>query len=160
MTALIIRNRLAVIAAVIAIAATAAVLLGRTPAASVALPDGNHHVRIVSQTNSGTVTLDPVDVLSGEEAVEAAVTDGSIQPWEDLPNDVYIREGSTATVPLPLAVTANVEVYDCTSECAPTRIDRDTFLAGDARPLNGQHAIFDATVSDGQIVSLTEIYLP
>ena len=80
MTTFVIRNRLATIAAVIGVALAAVIILARSPIASQAMSDGDHDVRVVSQVRDGTVTVDPVEVLSGQEAVAAAVADGFVQP--------------------------------------------------------------------------------
>lgn len=62
------------------------------------------------------ITLDPAEMLSGEEAVQAAIEDGLIESGEDLPNDFYIRNQTVETLTLTTAVDAVVTLIVGTPE--------------------------------------------
>jgi hypothetical protein len=123
--------------------------------------DGSFFARISGMDAPVRVmTVDPVEVLTGDEAVAAAREDGEIGPDDDLPNDVYIRNLDGTTHSVAVSADAVVSVYDCATGCELVGVELADFLTGRARPFNGDYAIFDITISDGVVVEISEIYLP
>ncbi len=63
--------------------------------AETVLPDGNikamGYIKEVSGDGGRKIKIDFVEMLTGEEAKQAAIAAGDIGPDEDLPNDYYIR---------------------------------------------------------------------
>ncbi|MGH3443042.1 MAG: hypothetical protein ACRDUY_13560 [Nitriliruptorales bacterium] len=121
------------------------------------------------------MTVDLVDLLSGQEAVDAAKEDGFLGPDEtDLPNDVDVRDrdgarydvavsGSYrdgARYEVAVSGSARVAVDDCPRGCEHVDGDVDAFLTGRAKALNGEHAIYDVTIAGGSVVGIAEICLP
>lgn len=107
------------------------------------------------------IVLDRVAMLSGEEAVAAARQDGQMPEGEDtLPNDFYIDDLPDEPGEVPVAADATARVFDCTASCELTDVDVDDLLAGRARPMNGDGAVFELRLRDGVVVALAEIYVP
>lgn len=128
--------------------------------ATAPIADGDHH-GYVRVTDDGGIEVDLVEVLSGEDAVEAAHEDGVLEPSEhSLPNDVYIRNVETKWVEVDRAADASLALYDCTSTCQRIAVDWDAFLDGTTPAYNGDLAVYELTVADGEISELAEIYLP
>ncbi len=64
------------------------------------LPNGNIRVmgfisKVWEQSGKRYIIIDYAEMLSGQEAIDAAIAAGDIQPGEDLPNDYFIRNTST-----------------------------------------------------------------
>lgn len=125
-----------------------------------AVNDGSHQGFFRSIDADGTVEFDAAELLSGDEARDAAREDGEIGEDEDLPNDFYVRDPSAEVVTLAVAADATVELVDCDAGCEPAAVDRDDFLSGESEAFNGPAALYEIEVVDGEIVSITEIYLP
>ena len=111
-------------------------------------------------TASASVELDEVDVLTGEEARQAAIEAGEIGADEDLPNDVWIRDDSDATERVPVDPEAVVWIYDCTGACERVQVDRDAFLRNEIQPFGGDGAVWEITITEAMVTSLLEVYLP
>jgi hypothetical protein len=132
-----------------------------TPAPSSALADGPHVARIVAiDAPVAAVEIELAEMLTGEEAIEAARAAGLIGPDEDLPNDFYVRDLDDEVHHVGIESNALVELIDCTAECRPVEVPLADFLAGRARPFNREYALYDITITDGRITALSEIYLP
>lgn len=128
--------------------------------AVVPIADGDHH-GYVRVADDGAIEVDLVEVLSGEEAVEAAHEDGVLEPSEhSLPNDVYVRNVETKWVEVDRAADASLALYDCTTTCQLVPVDWAAFLGGTTSAYNGDLAVYELTVADGGISELAEIYLP
>ncbi|MBW3663159.1 MAG: hypothetical protein KY469_08680 [Actinobacteria bacterium] len=128
--------------------------------AAAPIADGDHHgyVRVI---DDGGIEVDLVEVLTGEEAADAAHEDGVLEPSEpSMPNDVYIRNAETKWVEVDRAADASLALYDCTTTCQPIAADWGAFLGGTASAYNGDLAVYELTVADGEISELAEIYLP
>ena len=108
----------------------------------------------------GVLDVTTVELLSGPEALAAARADGAVGPDEDLPNDVYLRDPGTRPVTVALAPAASVVLVDCSASCEPAGVGRDAFLTGEASPFNGDLAVYDVTITAGEVTALTEVYLP
>jgi hypothetical protein len=124
-----------------------------------ALADGAHEGRIVTITTT-SVTLDLVEVLTGEEAVAAAKADG--HPLDDdgtLPNDVYVRDLKERVV-MPITGDGGFQVYDCTNGCELVGTTLAALVDGSTVPYGGAEAPFSVRVDHGVVDSLVEIYLP
>jgi hypothetical protein len=111
-------------------------------------------------TASASIELDEVEVLSGEEAKQAAVDAGAIEPGEDLPNDVWIRDDSNATERFTVDPAAVVWIYDCSAGCERVEVELSAFLRNEVAPYGGDTAVWEVTLTDGMISSLLEVYLP
>lgn len=123
-----------------------------------ALPDGEHQARV--RLDGDVVTVDLVEVLSGDAARDAAVAAGVIADGEDLPNDVYVDDADARTWSVPLASDVTISLVDCGAGCELVSVSSDDWRAGEVSPWNGEHALFDLTVVDGHVRTLAEIYTP
>lgn len=137
---------------------------GVIPIASPASSDAETfagRLAIVDAT-AGRVELSVVEVLSGEEAREAAVLAGDLPAGEDLPNDVYIRDVPEAPRSLAIDAQADVEIVDCsgTDGCQLRPVAVADLLTATVRPLNGDAAVWSITTEGGTVTTLAEIYLP
>jgi len=99
-----------------------------TPAPSLA--DGSHFV-LVRGIEGAALIIDPAEFLSGEEARNAAITDGFLAPGEDLPNDFYLRNTEEEHVSLTVAEAATFTLigFDATGGLVPREVDAAAFLA-------------------------------
>lgn len=130
-------------------------------------PDGEVFAWVKGLTGDGFL-LDAAELLSGEEAREAAVTDGVIEPGEDVPNDVYIRDVDDTTLVVMPASDASYELLLFDSSGSPVATSVTYNEVADA--LNDAHpdvyGVFEGTIpatvviSGGEIVELTQVYLP
>jgi hypothetical protein len=111
-------------------------------------------------TASASIEFDELDILTGEEARQAAVEAGAIEPDEDLPNDVWLRDDSDATERATVDPGAVVWIYDCTGACERVQVELGAFLRHEIEPFGGDDAVWEITITDGMISSLLEVYLP
>jgi uncharacterized protein YuzB (UPF0349 family) len=109
---------------------------------------------------SASVEFDEVQILTGDEARRAAVDAGAIEEGEDLPNDYWLHDDSTATERLTVDPAATVFIYDCSAACEPVAVDLGAFLRGEVQPYGGDHAVVEITITGEMITSVVEIYLP
>lgn len=129
-----------------------------------AIGDGTHSAYLTG-IDGELVTLDFVEILTGAEAVEAAVADGDAAAADGLPNDVYVRPidrdpQQQAFYIIEVDDDAAVELYDCSSTCQQLPVDRGDFLDGSVRPYGGDRPLVTVDISDGRITAITEQYLP
>jgi hypothetical protein len=128
------------------------------PAAPAPLGDGAYEGRLV-RIDRQHVTMDLVQVLSGEAARKAAKDAGALDADGTLPNDVFVKDlGKRVTV--AVAGDGGFQVYDCSAGCELVGTTLDALVAGTTRPYGGANAHFTFRVGDGEVVSLVEIYLP
>ncbi|HSJ27943.1 MAG TPA: hypothetical protein VLB67_07005 [Acidimicrobiia bacterium] len=141
--------------------------VGGTPDTGLALPDGQVFVWISSV--DGGLVVDPARVLSGEEAREQAVADGVIPEGEDLPNDVYVHNPSTATYLVKESpdVRWTVIAPGADGGLASRETDRDTIASilaggesGDVYGLTPEFMPFDLVVVGGRVVEANQRYFP
>jgi predicted small secreted protein len=111
-------------------------------------------------TASASIEFDELDILSGEEARQEAIAAGAIEPGEDLPNDVWIRDDHDVTERLTVDPTAVVWIYDCTRGCERVQVDLGAFLRHEIQPYGGDFAVWEITITGEMITSLLEVYLP
>ncbi len=130
------------------------------PVEGLGLPDGEHVVRVVRiDAPVRVVDVERVELLSGQEAIDAARQDGVIGPDEDVPNDVYLRDGDGTVYSAGLE-DAVVEVFHCPTTCERVDVPLADYLSGARPAMNGEFAIFEMTVTNGRVEALREIYLP
>jgi hypothetical protein len=133
-----------------------------TPPAEVeggTLPDGEHSGFLVT-LDASSIELDPAEMLSGDEAVEAARAAGDLPEDGTLPNDFYIHDPDSDTVTLPVAAEPRVTVYDCAAGCEEAEVAYEDLVSGAVRPFNAERALFRVTVAGGEVTGLSEIYFP
>lgn len=115
--------------------------------------------------DSGALTLEPAEMLSGEEARRAAVEAGVIAEGEDLPNDFFIRDlGADRTVRLTEETQIRLQGYD--SGGSPTLVEGDlegfaqAYAGGFAPPewYGGEYV--EVTVVGDTVTTLQQVYLP
>jgi hypothetical protein len=117
------------------------------------LEDGEHQGRLV-ELSADAVTVARVRLLSGDEAAQAAEADGT---EHDL--DFYLQDlGERVT--LPFADDVEAQIYDCTGACEQVDTTIAALATGDAVPYGGAAAVVALTVEDGEVVALSEVYLP
>lgn len=133
------------------------------------LADGETFAWVKGITGDGLL-VDPAELLSGEEARQAAVEDGVIGPDEDLPNDVYIRDPDDVTqAVVPSSDAAySLLVFDEGGSPVQSEVSYDFFTA----VLNGGeeasevYGLFDGavpatvTIDSGAVVKVVQVYLP
>jgi hypothetical protein len=128
------------------------------PAAAAPLGDGTYEGRLV-RIDRQHVTMDLVQVLSGEAARKAAKDAGALDADGTLPNDVFVKDLGTR-VTVAIAGDGGFQVYDCSAGCELVGTTLDALVAGTTRPYGGANAHFAFRVGDGEVVSLVEVYLP
>jgi hypothetical protein len=122
------------------------------------LPDGTYEGRLV-RIDRQAVTVDLVQVLSGEAARQAAAEAGELPPDGTLPNDVYVKDlGKRVTV--PVAGDGGFQIYDCSGGCELVGTTLDALVSGAAKPYGGANTHVTLRVDTGEVVSFVEIYLP
>jgi hypothetical protein len=132
----------------------------------VSLPDGQNFVWILS-VDDGLV-VDPARMLSGEEARLQAVADGVIPEGEELPNDVYLHNPTDDRLRVRVADDAIWTVIMSGADgLTPTETSRETIASilaggdtGDIYGLTPDFMPFNLLVIDGEVVEISEVYLP
>jgi hypothetical protein len=107
-------------------------------------------------------------MLSGEEARLQAVADGVIPEGEELPNDVYLHNPTEDRLRVRVADDAIWTVIVSGADgLTPTETDRETIAAilaggdtGDIYGLTPDFMPFNLLVIDGEVVEISEVYLP
>jgi hypothetical protein len=122
------------------------------------LPDGRHQGRLVA-IDARTVTVDLIQVLSGDAAIAAAKAAGVALDDGTLPNDVFVKDLGRRVV-VPVAGDGGFQIYDCSGGCKLVGTTLAALSGGKATPYGGANAPFDLRVDHGEVVSLVEIYLP
>lgn len=132
------------------------------------LDDGEFFAWVKGVTGDGLL-IDPAEMLSGEDAREAAVADGVIPPDEDLPNDFYIRNlDDTTSVVLPAPdAEYSLLLLDAGGSPVASEVTYDVVAA----MLNGDtsqevYGVMDGelpatvTIVDGMVAEIAQVYLP
>ncbi|HZA19271.1 MAG TPA: hypothetical protein VE889_00335 [Actinomycetota bacterium] len=114
---------------------------------------------------AGALTFDPADWWVGDEANQAAVEDGVIEPGESVPNDYYIRNREKDAVSVDLAEDVELLVVDwpncCDSIVGDLQRFADSFTTKDPTGAYvGSRSPYWVTVDGGQVVEIEELYLP
>jgi hypothetical protein len=111
-----------------------------------------------------TLTVELAEMLTGEEARQAAVEAGVIEPGEDLPNDFFIRS-LDSTEEFELAEDAEITLQGFNAGVpGPVPVTReefvDAFVSRFAAPEWYGGDFYEMTASGDMITRLEQIYLP
>jgi hypothetical protein len=128
------------------------------------VPDGNSFGYLKGVDVGGsTITIDIAELLTGDEAVQAAIEDGVLEPGEtSIDNDYYIRNKNAKLRTAPVAPTATVRTLDDVGS-PDLSTSSMTSLAGDLaeRSTNEPDGIPIRIVAAGGIVShVEEVFFP
>ena len=136
------------------------------------IADGTHFAMVTVGTDeTGEVTLgvDLAEMLSGEEARQAAVEDGVIGEGEDLPNDFYIRNPENVYELMPIGDSIDVNVISAVDPGSTLQISPSELLAiysGEKVDdsvygiVAGQPIAMNLTILNGEVVQAEAVYLP
>jgi hypothetical protein len=127
---------------------------GTTTSQPVVLADGRHPVLLKSiDANQRTITFDLIQWYQGDDATREAAKDHQESPP---PNDYYVRNVShrLRTLPVGAAATITANQVAGSNQDVPVTLAR---LATLTRPYS---PTFWITVRDGQVVTLSEQWVP
>ena len=118
------------------------------------LPDGRHPVYLKRVDPAGrTITFDLIQWYFGEDAAREAAKDHQESPP---PNDYYIRNVNPRLRTLPVRADATVTA----NQVAGSNKDVPVTLTRLAALTQKQRAVFWITVRQGQVVKLSEQWVP
>lgn len=130
------------------------------------IPDGETFAWVKGVTADG-ILVDPAEMLTGEEANEAAVEAGVVAPGEGVPNDYFIDDPSDETFTLAAAGDATYElmlfVEGSPVAAAVTSEEFAGALDGSNPDVYGVvQGVIPAMVeiTDGRIARISQVYLP
>jgi hypothetical protein len=137
-----------------------------TPGASVPTSTEEFFAFVVSIDDS-EMTFDRAEILTGEEAHDAAVTAGVIGEDEDLPNDFFIAnpDEESQTAALSAAGTYVLLGFDEGQAIEEVAVDRDELVAA-LQDGEGYYGIvvgetpMTLVISGGKVISATQVYFP
>lgn len=128
-----------------------------SPRPEQASDDGTWHAKIV-RADEETLVLDKVELLDGAAAEAARAEDGQPEPGAETP---YIRNRNAQLRTLPVASDVDLQVISCPQDgCGSTPWPYADLVAGKPLPYGTPAIPFSVTVVDGQVVALSEVYLP
>lgn len=113
----------------------------------------------ITHAGEATITFDEIEVLSGPEAAAARSQDGE-PPVEEGLDVPYLRNPTEEAYEIDVAADVRVAVFDCSAECELVEWDYDDLVDGTPLPYGSPETPFTVTVHDGEVVEITEIYLP
>ena len=113
----------------------------------------------ITHAGETAITFDEIEVLSGQEAAAARSQDGE-PPVEDGLDIPYLRNPTEEAYEIPVAADVQVQVFDCSAECQLVDWDYGDLVSGTPLPYGNAETPFTVTVHDGEVVEITEIYLP
>lgn len=113
----------------------------------------------ITSAGETTITFDEIEVLSGQEAAAARSQDGEppVEEGLDIP---YLRNPTEEAYEIQVAEDVRVQVFDCSAECRLVDWAYDDLVNGTPLPYGSPETPFTVTVHDGEVVEITEIYLP
>ena len=113
----------------------------------------------ITHAGETTITFDEIEVLSGQEAAAARSQDGEppVEEGLDIP---YLRNPTEEAYEIQVAEDVRVQVFDCSAECQLVDWAYDDLVNGTPLPYGSPETPFTVTVHDGEVVEITEIYLP
>lgn len=121
------------------------------------------------ETGQVTLGIDQSEMLSGEEARQAAVEDGLISEGEDLPNDFYIRNPEIVYELMHFSENPEVRVVSAVDPGTTLSVTPEHLLAvysgetiDDAiyGVVAGQPIAMNLTIADGAVARADAVYLP
>jgi hypothetical protein len=119
--------------------------------------DGVVSGRVVQIDRDGpSVEIVESDIVTGDDATDAARDAGDIGPDQEWDLDFYVVEGATRWVDIDPSAT--IAVYDCTQACEHVEGTLEHVLSG--APYGGADALWSFSVEDGRATSVEELYLP
>lgn len=142
------------------------------PVVEAPIADGDWFAFVtVGEDETGAITLgvDLAEMLTGQEAHDAAVEAGVISPDEDLPNDFFIKNDAVVLESMHLSDSAVIEVIS--ADDTSTHIDvtpqqlaalfNGTYVGGEVYGVAvGEPIPMDVTIEDGEVTSAVAVYLP
>jgi len=122
------------------------------------VPAENVSGRVVNVDRDGpSVEIVEANIVTGQDATDAARAAGEIGPDEEWELDFYVVEGNQRWLDLDPA--ASVAVYDCTQACEHVEGTLEHVMSG--APYGGTSALWSFVFgADGRVVSVDEIYTP
>lgn len=131
-----------------------------TPPPEPVIEDGRHFV-FVKRAKGGNVTFDLAEFYSGEEANQIAEDRGDEVP---VPNDVYTVNDNPKLRTVPVAEDAKIMLLKWSSCCdvfvGLAYEDFAGYLAHPTDDFHGTSSPYWLRVQGGEIVKITEQYLP
>jgi hypothetical protein len=111
------------------------------------------------------LSIDYAEMLTGPEAVEAAIDAGYIQPGEDLPNDYFIRNVNAQKREFTVADAVTITTSTFLGAPPGTAVSWETFTSfwTEFTPEGGEHLSempWWIERSGQEVVSISEQYLP
>lgn len=119
--------------------------------------------------SDGQIVIDPAEMLTGDEAHDAAVDAGVIGEDEDLPNDFFILNPDDEMYLVGFSPSAEISVLpamDLESPLTVSGADLVSILTGSYAGdeiygvVAGEPAAFEVTVSGGVVTEAEQVYLP
>jgi hypothetical protein len=137
-----------------------------TPGASVPTSTDEFFAFVLSAEDA-ELTFDPAEILTGDEAHDAAVAAGVISEDEDLPNDYFISnpEEDSQTVVLSAAGSFVLLGFDAGGAIQEVTVDRDELITA-LQDGEGYYGIvvgetpMTLVVSGGEIIAASQVYFP
>ncbi len=145
---------------------------GQPPPPTASIDDGKWFAMVtVGEDETGAMTLgvDLAEMLTGEEARQAAIADGVIGEDEDLPNDFYIDNPDRVYELIRMGENSEIEVISGDDVNQTLSLDPSEFAAlyqGTyvGSPVYGvvpnEPMAMNVTIQDGLAVSASAVYLP
>ena len=137
-----------------------------TPGASVPASTDEFFALVLSAEGE-ELTFDPAEILTGDEAHDAAVAAGVISEDEDLPNDYFISnpEEDTQSAVLSAAGSFVLLGFDAGGAIEEVTVDRDELITA-LQDGEGYYGIvvgetpMTLVVSGGEIIAANQVYFP
>lgn len=137
-----------------------------TPGASVPASTDEFFAFVLSAEGE-ELTFDPAEILTGDEAHDAAVVAGVISEDEDLPNDYFISnpEEDTQSAVLSAAGSFVLLGFDAGGAIEEVTVDRDELITA-LQDGEGYYGIvvgetpMTLVVSGGEIIAANQVYFP
>ena len=121
------------------------------------------------ETGAITLGVDLADMLTGQEAHDAAVDAGVISPDEDLPNDFFIKNDAKVLELMHFSEDAVIQVISADDVTAHLDVTPEqlaalyngTYVGGEVYGVAvGEPVPMNVTIEDGVITSAVAVYLP
>lgn len=137
-----------------------------TPGASVPASTDEFFAFVLSAEGE-ELTFDPAEILTGDEAHDAAVAAGVISEDEDLPNDYFISnpEEDSQSAVLSAAGSFVLLGFDAGGAIEEVTVDRDELITA-LQDGEGYYGIvvgetpMTLVVSGGEIIAANQVYFP